>query len=590
MRGTRLDFMTQTVTRSNLARSLDRSLIVIACAGILLAFIEVALLPINGPLGHILILFPLVFLAFLAGGLRAWHRRPGNRMGALILMGGGAVFLGGLGNTDFPLLIAAGQLSASLILAVTVHMLHAFPSGRLHGRISQAIVVLAYVNSLILQIPRYLFAADDPALLLAIADNPALVLGAAVMQRWVGTAVMVATALVLMYRLRCAGPEQRRVLAPLFAYGAFAVIFVPLGTQILSPVLGITPEVRAGLQLLVMGGIPIAFAHGVQRGGFAKTGELEELGAWLGSSGGPKSALVGALSRALGDPSVTLSYWVPRQGIFVDDDGHPLPLEPPGSSRGMMEIELDSRTVGAISYDATLIEEPELVRAAGQVVAIAVDRERLTAQLRESNGALQRSRERLVDTADRERRRIARDLHDGLQMRLVLLALEAQQLSHAHDAATAKERATHLRQGIDSAAAELRQLVHAVMPAALIERGLAAAAEDLADRMPIPTTLVLELEDGSCTSAVERTAYFVLAEALSNVLKHAEATQIQVNLSMREGWLRLEVCDNGTGGADLHQGTGLRGIEDRADVLGGSFALETTPGQGTRITVELPCA
>ncbi|WP_370739492.1 sensor histidine kinase [Arthrobacter glacialis] len=176
-------------------------------------------------------------------------------------------------------------------------------------------------------------------------------------------------------------------------------------------------------------------------------------------------------------------------------------------------------------------------------------------------------------------------------MQLVLLALEAQQLakSAGSDSGTI-DRATHLRQGLDAAAAELRQLVHAVMPAALIERGLAAAAEDLADRMPIPTTLELEITDGSCASAVEHAAYFVLAEALSNALKHSQATQIQVRLHVEEGWLRLEVRDDGKGGADLHVGTGLRGIGDRVDVLGGLFDLASAPGEGTRIKVDLPCA
>ncbi|ALE92430.1 hypothetical protein AOC05_09075 [Arthrobacter alpinus] len=583
--------MAQKAPRLKLARSLDRSLVVIFVAGFSLAAMEGFLLPVAGPMGHVMVLFPVVTVVYLLAGLRAWHRRPGNRLGALILLGGFAVFLNGMSNSDIPVFVAASTIGSTLILAVIVHMLHAFPSGRLKGRLSKVTVLAAYTNSLLLQVPSYIFRTNSDVPFLALAESPLIVGLARWLQLWAGAVVMLATAVVLMSRLVEADAGQRRVLLPLFAYGTFAVIFVPLVAQVLSPLLGLSMDVRAALQLIVIGGIPLAFGHGILRGGFAKTGELEELGSWLGASGGARSALAAALARALGDPTATLSFWLPRQGIFVNEDGSPAPLLSPGANRGQEDIVLGSRKVGAIAYDTTVVEEPALVRAAGQVVAIAVDRERLTVELRESYGALQRSRERLVDAADRERRRIARDLHDGLQMQLVLLALEAAHLAKSSGAdADAAQRATRLRQGIDSAAAELRALVHAVMPAALIERGLAAAAEDLTDRMPIPTMLELNLDGGPLTSAVERTAYFVLAEALSNALKHAKASRIQVRLVAKDGWLRLEVHDDGQGGADFNAGTGLRGIADRVDVLGGFLELASTPGDGTLIKVELPCA
>ena len=156
------------------------------------------------------------------------------------------------------------------------------------------------------------------------------------------------------------------------------------------------------------------------------------------------------------------------------------------------------------------------VRAAGQVLALAVEAERLTAQLRAGEAELRRSRARIVEASDAERRRVARNLHDGLQVQLVLLALDAQQLAKDPDATTAmSEAAAALRAGIDAAAAELRSFVHAVMPAGLIERGLAAAVEDLADRMPIRTRLHthgLSAAESRLPAAVESTAYFVVAE------------------------------------------------------------------------------
>ncbi|WOP18659.1 sensor histidine kinase [Raineyella sp. LH-20] len=581
--------MRPVVVRPNLARSLDRALLVILCSGLGLVGVQTALLPWRDAGGGVLLLFPAVCLAYLGAGLRAWYRRPSNRLGAVILFGGLAVWIGSLQATGVPGLVAVGTVGATLILAVLVHLLLAFPSGRLIGPVPVATVAAAYVTSLVLQAPKYVFDPTVRAQVLFLADDPtARALGMG-FQQLVGAGVMVSTAAVLIGRLVRTDAAGRRVLAPLFTYGVGAALFIPVSSLVLTPVFGLSAEGRAAWQLLVLGGVPFVFVFGMLRGGFARTGELEELGAWLSASDGSRPALTRALSRALGDPSLALSFWVARQRIFVDDRGVPI-VPDTGPARGFVPIELDGRTVGAVHYDSQLIADPELVRTAGQVIAIAVDRERLTAELRESQRALQFSRERLVDAGDRERRRIAQDLHDGLQVQLVLLALEAQQLANAAGTDTASGgRATQLRQRIDAAAADLRQLVAAVMPAALVEHGLGAAVEDLADRMPIPTTLVLSIGEISPSSALESTAYFVTAEALTNTVKHAQASRASVRLISDDGWLRIEVSDDGVGGANPGRGRGLRGMTDRIDVLGGRLTIASEPGQGTRIEVALPC-
>jgi signal transduction histidine kinase len=263
-------------------------------------------------------------------------------------------------------------------------------------------------------------------------------------------------------------------------------------------------------------------------------------------------------------------------------------LPRPGTLRSSVGVELSGEPIGAIVYDSELIDDPELVRTAGRVVALGVDRERLTAALRLTEQSLRRSRERIVETADRERRRIAQDLHDGLQVQLVLLALEAQQLANELDSsAVTRIRATELRRGIDSAAAELRTLVHAVMPSSLVERGLAMATEDLMDRLPLPSSLHLG-NIGSLPRTVESTAYFVVAEAVANVMKHAGASKVDVRLAKTAGTLNIEVVDNGVGGASIDRGTGIRGLLDRADVLGGSLRLDSPAGRGTNLQVQLP--
>ena len=172
----------------------------------------------------------------------------------------------------------------------------------------------------------------------------------------------------------------------------------------------------------------------------------------------------------------------------------------------------------------------------------------------------------------------------------MLLALGAQRI--AGDASAppgTREAAAALRSGADAAIADLRRVVNGVMPALLIERGLYAAAEDLVDRIPIPTDLDLRGSDRSLPTPVESTAYFVMAEAIANAVKHSRARELAVRLEQAGGCLSLEVRDDGIGGAVRNGSTGLRGITDRVDGLGGRLVVESPPGEGTRLLVEMPC-
>jgi signal transduction histidine kinase len=176
-------------------------------------------------------------------------------------------------------------------------------------------------------------------------------------------------------------------------------------------------------------------------------------------------------------------------------------------------------------------------------------------------------------------------------VRMVLLAMQAQEVADVAQASEAtRQSAQALRSRIDDAAAELRTFVHSVMPPALVDRGLRDAIEDLVDRTPLPVRLRTSGIDEGLGPVVERTAYFVVAEALTNALKHARAAHLEVCVSRSDGRLTIEVADDGCGGADLKGGSGLRGLADRVDVLGGRLRVETRSGAGTRLTAELPCA
>jgi signal transduction histidine kinase len=585
--------MTPSATgRSPVAGSLGAALTAVAAAAALTGAIEFALYPSSGAgPAWLLDLFTVGGLVYVAAGLVAWWRRPSNRLGA-IMAGGGLSWLAvALANTGVSVLVATGLVLATLPLAVVMQLLLAFPTGRLRTPAARWAVAAGYVTAVVLQVPLYLFTpAASPAGVLAVADDPSLASAGTWLQRGAGLSVMLVTALILAARLRRAAPAQRRVLLPLDLYGIIALLLTPLAPDLIQPLTGMPPVVTATVQLVVLGLVPVAFTAGMLRGGFARTGEIQELGTWLGGHAASRPALDRALARALGDDSVQLAYWVPGQQAYAHADGKPLILPVSGSGRAAADISLDGRLIGAIIYDVTLLDDPGLVLAAGRVVAIAVDRQRLTAELLASQEALRESRARLVEAADRERRRIAQNLHDGLQTKLVLLALEAQQLAGQPGvSAAAAGAATALRERIDGAAAELRELVHAVMPAPLIERGLGAAAEDLADRMPLPTLVDIGV-DGDLPDAVSATAYFVVAEGLANAIKHAQASELGIRITRDQDILLVEVRDDGVGGAAPGHGMGLRSLADRVDVLGGRLLVTSQAGLGTSLRAELPCA
>jgi signal transduction histidine kinase len=534
-------------------------------------------------------LYPAAGLVYVAAGVVAWWRRPSNRLGTIMVFAGLTILVVNVGVFNVPTLSAVGVVLATLPLAVVVHLVLAFPSGRLRSSVARWTVASGYVACLVFEIPLYLF---DPAAsnggMLAVASRPNLFLAGEWAQRALGIAVVSVACAILGQRFLRATPRQRLVLGPLYLYGMFTVLFIPLTPDVIVPLFALSPTVAVATQVILLMGVPVAFAAGLLLGGFARTGEIAELGSWLGATALSRDSLTQALARALGDDSVEVAYWVEERLLYVDARGEPLylPLVP---GRGQVEIDLDGRRIGAVLYDAVLIDDPALVRAAGRVVAIAMDHDRLTAELLASREELRRSRARLVEAADRERRRIAQNLHDSLQMKLVLLALKAQSLAGLPGASsTIADAAAALRSDIDSAAAELRELVHDVMPAPLIERGLGAAAQDLVDRLPLPTRLSLGV-NGTVPEPVSSAAYFILAEALANAIKHAHATRLAVDLAEHDHSLRLEVTDDGIGGVVAGVGLGMRSIADRVDVLGGSVHIHSPGGAGTQVVVELPC-
>ncbi|MFS0732395.1 histidine kinase [Microbacterium sp. 1P10UB] len=567
--------------RGGRSGSLRLALGILAFCSLLLGVLQVAVASATAEQLMASLLFAGVAVIWATAGIVAWWRRPGNAMGALIYIGALSLFLNNMGNLPFEFLQIVGAVSATLPLAVVVHLLHAFPSGRLQGRLSIATVALGYVISVLLQAARVVFVTVGQGQLDRIT---------AAAQSVIGIGIMVVTSVILTRRLLRADNVYRRVLLPLFLYGILAVLAIVAAPNV-GRLLGADPVIGSIIQLGILSGIPIAFLIGVLIGGFTRTGDLEALSAWLGIGGVTRPAVGRALAGTMGDETLRIVYWSPDRASFVDEfgaDAEPALHEP---HRGWVEVRVGERLVGAINYDTRMIGDPYPVLRAAEVLSIAIDRERLTAELIASNEELSESRVRIVETADRERYRIAQDLHDGLQMQLVLLALDAQGIATRPDAdAGSAAAAAELRRRIDGAAADLRRLVHNVLPAALVETGLAVATEDLVDRLSIPASLHTELRDAPLPAAITHTAYFIVAEVLTNAVKHSGASSVRVSIVQTPTELHLDVADDGVGGATTARGSGLLGVTDRIDVLGGRFQIDSPKGAGTRVKVVLPCA
>jgi signal transduction histidine kinase len=209
--------------------------------------------------------------------------------------------------------------------------------------------------------------------------------------------------------------------------------------------------------------------------------------------------------------------------------------------------------------------------------------------LRERVDDLRSARQRIIAAGDAERRRIERDLHDGAQQRLVALTviLGLAETRIQSDPARAAELIAEARKEAQLAVKELRELARGIHPTMLSDLGLGAALEALASRAPVPVE-ICGVPEGGLGRAVEVAAYYVTAEALTNVAKHAHATTASVRLSVERDCLCLEVRDDGVGGADQSTGGGLHGLSDRVDALDGKLAVHSPPGLGTTVTVELP--
>ena len=401
------------------------------------------------------------------------------------------------------------------------------------------------------------------------------------LQGALGVAVALGVLWLLLRRLRVLRGPPRRAQAPLLA--AAAVAAAPLALSLAWMTArgegsATIDTIDRGFALL----IPLGIVAGLSWSRLRRS-EASDLVVELRTDGA--TSLRDRLATVLGDPTVDVVYRL-GDGRHVDAAGRPLEL-PHGPERAITLVTVRGEEVAALVHDPALLDEPALVEAVRATAGLVLENERLAAEVRAQLAEVRASRTRIVAATDAERRRIERNLHDGAQQRLVTLSLALGIAAGRQDGAGSEvlERA---RDEVDEAIAELRELARGIHPTLLREEGLLTAVEALARRIPLPV-MVRGSAGDRLPDAVELAAYFLISEALTNVVKHAAASQAIVHLERTGGNLRVVVTDDGVGGARASADSGLAGLRDRLEVLDANLIIESERGAGTTISVEIPC-
>jgi signal transduction histidine kinase len=531
-------------------------------------------------------------LGLVVAGLVTSLSRPAGRVGDLAVLAGLVWFAPvWVGWDKGPSLVRSlGMLAAGFTLPLLLHLVLAYPSGRLHGAAARALVLAVYLETALVALGQAVFRDPffDPNCWANCTDNdfrvrslPQLARVIGVADRWFSVAAAAALVTVLGWRLlRDSGPA-RRALLPV-ALPALLLVAAVIGHAVALQRRPLEdpsdPAFRtifalgcAAVILLAAGLVWAAVRTRVQRRAVAR------IATSLGQAP-PPGSLRAALAQAVGDPELQIAYWLPDAQHYVDATGRPVPEPVAAPGRAITALVRDRRRVAVVSHTTAL---PDLERELGAAVRLALENERLQAEALAQLEQLRASRVRIVETGDAERRRLERDLHDGAQQRLLALSYDLRLARASTQADGDAQTGTLLTEATDHARAalgELRDLAHGIYPAILAGAGLAAAVATLADAAPLPVEILAEAQ-GRYPAAVETAAYLLVAEALDDAAGRA-ASHAAVSVVRDGGRLVVTVEDDGA-----HRTSTMVQLADRVGALDGQLAVEPT-----RLRAELPCA
>jgi signal transduction histidine kinase len=489
----------------------------------------------------------LVGGTFLAGGLVGHRRRPASSTGLLLAATGLAWFLGNLVLVSTGVLSWVAAETLWLHRGVLLHAIVSFASGRLRSPVERLVVALGYLTSLA-----------------PLARIQAVYLG-----------VWVLALLVIAPRTRPASADRRW--EPTAALRAsLSVTLLLAGAWLARAAAGpvVDPTVLVAYQLTLMA-VAVGLTWALVRDRSVQVADLV-----VELAEGSTGELQDALAAALDDPSLEVAYRLPGTGGYVTADGRPFPVPTVGVGRAVTPIEGDGETLAIVVHDPRSLDDPRLVASLAAVVRLTSSNVRLRAELRDQIAEVEASRRRLLEAGDAERRRLQQRLDAGARAHL-LTALDRLRIADGSsaDVADAERQAERTLDDLD-------ELARGLHPVAL-RAGLDGALRELIGHATVPATLHLQI--GALPDHLAATAYFVCSEALANATKHAHASAIHVEVTADTERLTVSVTDDGVGGATLDGGTGLRGLADRVEGLGGRMTVGPSPGgSGSKLAAELP--
>jgi signal transduction histidine kinase len=487
---------------------------------------------------------PAVGVVLAGCGSVLWMRRRRSLVGPLMLAAAGCWFLGSI-----------WIVAVFLHRGPLVHLHISYPTGRMRRSLAIVTVICAYAASIVE----------------AIGANPWVTLA---------MAVLVAVAAADIYA-HTSGPARKAGGPALGAALTFAsVLALSSANQLLT-----WENDRLVLLLydLAICVVAVVLAGDLLWGRWTDA-TVADFVTQVGARP-DLHTLAGALQHALGDPSVELVYWLPDQHRYVDDAGQPTEMPLDDSSRVVVRVEEHGEPVAVLIKDRAVHQDERLLADVTAALRLALGNARLRAQVRANITELGIARRRLVEAADGQRRQLESELDGGPQRRLS----EMSRLLETVDAKVEgglRERLTPMLAELATAQAELRNLAHGIRPPALESGGLAAALPLLV-RKAQPDPVDLTVPGRRLPPAVEGAVYFVCAEALTNIAKHANATRASVAITIDHGAVLARIVDNGSGGADRN-GSGLRGLADRVEALGGRLSVRDRGEGGTELMARIP--
>jgi signal transduction histidine kinase len=483
----------------------------------------------------------LVGCAFVASGAVARDRRPESRVGVLAFVSGAAWFAG---NVATPLLyLHRGPL---------VHLCLSYPTGRARSRVSRAVVAFAYVDG-----------AIEP-----LARNAALTF-----------VLSCAIALAALRSFLATSGPARKAAEP--ALGAALAVGGALSLGALGRIAGWSPDAVLLAYDVVLTSVVVVLVADLLRRRWADavvTGLVVD----LGTEGGTLRA---KLAHALGDPSLVVGYRLTNASGFVDEAGRPVALPLAGSGRTVTPLVDQDEEVAVLVHDDALLTDRRLLESVAAAARIAVANVGLQADARARATELEESRRRIVEAGDAQRRRLERELHLGAEHRLGRVAAVLAEVRGSVPAEDT-ETITELEAELARARRELEAFARGVHPAALTSGGLMVALAELAAVCPIPVR-TRGTVDG-LPGPIEAALYFVCSEALANAAKHSAALLVTIDVAADDRRVDVAIADDGVGGAAARRASGLAGLVDRVEALGGTLRIESPNGGGTRVAASLP--